>query len=128
MILGAVLIDPFLSNKGDTRFILGLQYALTANLFLIIDGGANYLEKPEENTVSRGALQVNFLKDLYLRAGQYHDKTINRKGHSWGISWIGPRISLEYAYKISEIITEISDDSFKDEQIIETSLSFALIF
>lgn len=128
LILGGVLVDPFLSNKRDALALIGFQYSLTSNFFLIVDGGANFNDDPEKNTVSRGAVQVNFFRDLYLRAGQFHDKNTNTKGSSWGISWIGPRLSLEYAYKTSEIIQDNSDDLYKDEQIIETSLSFALIF
>lgn len=128
LIIGGVIVDPFLSNKEDARSILGFQYALTENFFLIIDGGANFNDQPRQNTLSREALQVNFIKDFYLRAGQYYDKTTNLKGKSWGISWIGPRLSVEYAYKTSQIISESSDYIYSDEQIIETSLSFALIF
>lgn len=128
LIIGGVIVDPFISNKGDTRSLLGFQYSLTESLHLIIDGGVNYNDKPKEKTLSRAALQVSFLKGIYLRAGQFHDKITNLKGNSWGISWIGPKLSLEYAYKTSEKISEDTDYLFEDEQIIETSLSFALTF
>jgi hypothetical protein len=128
LVIGGILVDPFLSNKEDAKTVIGMQYSLTSNFFLIIDSGANFNDDPEENTLFRGALQVNFLKDLYLRAGQFHDKTTNLKGNSWGISWIGPRLSFEYAYKTSEIISEDADYIFKDEQLIETSVSIAIVF
>lgn len=128
LVIGGVLVDPFLSNKEDALALIGFQYALTGNFFLIVDGGTNFNDDSQNNTVSRGALQVNFFRDLYLRVGQFHDKNSNTKGSSWGISWIGPRISFEYAYKTSEIIQDNSDYLYKDEQILETSLSFALIF
>lgn len=128
LIIGGIIVDPFLSNKEDARTILGFQYSLTQNFFLIIDGGSNFHDHPKENTLSRGALQVNFIKDFFIRTGQFYDKTTNLKGKSWGISWIGPKLSIEYSYKTSEIISENSDTLYKDEQIIETSLAFALVF
>lgn len=128
LIIGGTIVDPFLANKEDARTTLGFQYSLTENLFLMLDGGSNFNDDPEENTFFRSALQINFLKGLYLRAGQYHDKINNLKGKSWGISWIGPRLSLEYAYKTSEIISENADYIFQDEQLIETSFSIAIIF
>ena len=125
---GGVIIDPFLSNKEDARVILGFQYQLTSNFYLIVDGGTNFNEDSEENTVSRGALQVNFFKDLFLRTGKFHDNASNLKGSSWGISWIGPRLSFEYAYKTSEVIQDKTDYLIKNEQIVESSLSMAIIF
>lgn len=125
---GGVIIDPFLSNKQDARVIVGFQYALTTNFYLIVDGGTNFNDESHKNTLSRGALQVNFFKDLFLRSGKFHDKANNLKGNSWGVSWIGPRLSLEYAYKTSEVIQDKSDYLFKDEQIVENSISIALVF
>lgn len=128
LIIGGVLIDPFLASKQDSRSILGFQYSLTDNFFLIVDAGVNMHDKPKEKTISRAALQVNLLKDIYLRTGKFHDNVTNLKGNSWGISWIGPKLSIEYSYKMSEIISDNSDYLYDDEQIIETSLAFALVF
>ena len=127
--LGGIIVDPFLANKKDAKVVLGFQYNLTENFLLILDGGANFNEKPHKNTLYKGAFQVNFFKDLYLRIGQYRDKTTKLKGSSWGISWIGPRLSLEYAYKTSEVLEDFADQYlYKGEQFIESSLSLALVF
>lgn len=126
--IGGVIVDPFLANKEDARSLVGFQYALTPNFYLIVDGGVNFNDKPKENTLSRAALQVNFINSFYLRAGQYQDKITNYKGKSWGVSWIGPKLSVEYAYKTSEIIAENTDYIYANEQIIESSVSFALTF
>lgn len=127
--IGGIIVDPFLSHKKDAKAVLGFQYNLTENFLLILDGGANFNEKPNKNTLYKGALQVNFFKDLYLRVGQYRDKTTNFKGSSWGISWIGPRLSLEYAYKTSEVLEDFADQYlYKGEQFVESSISVALVF
>lgn len=125
---GGVVIDPFLSNKQDARVILGFQYQLTSNFHLIVDGGTNFNDDSSKNTLSRGALQVNFFRDLFLRTGKFHDNAANLKGSSWGVSWIGPRLSFEYAYKTSEVIQDKTDYLLRGEQIIESSLSLAIVF
>lgn len=126
--IGGILVDPFLSNNKDARVILGFQYSLTSNFYLIVDGGANFNDEPHNNTVSKGALQVNFFKDLFLRTGRFHDNASNLKGSSWGISWIGPRLTFEYAYKTSEVIKDNADYLYQDEQIIESSIAVAIVF
>jgi hypothetical protein len=125
---GAVLIDPFLSNKEDARLIGGFQYNLVSSLVIVLDYGVNFNDKPHENTVTKGALQLNFFKDLFLRAGRFEDKIMGLSGNSWGLSWIGPRLALEYAIKKSEVTDEKSDYLLDEEQITESSLSVAIIF
>jgi hypothetical protein len=125
---GAVLVDPFLSNKEDARLIGGAQYNLFSNLLLILDYGVNFNDKPHENTVTKGAVQLNFFRDLFLRGGRFEDKITGLSGNSWGLSWIGPRIALEYAIKNSEVIDEKSDYLLEEEKITESSLSLAVIF
>jgi hypothetical protein len=128
LIFGGVLIDPFLSNKDDTKAIVGFQYALTTNLFLIFDAGTNYHEKKNKQSFNKSALQISFFRDLYLRVGQYHDQISELKGKSWGISWIGPRLSLEYAFKTSEALSAKNPYYYKNEEIRENSISIALVF
>lgn len=125
---GGTLVDPFLSNKEDARVILGIQYSLTENLLFLLDAGTNFNDKPNDNTLYKGALQLNFFKDLFLRGGQFYDRASHLKGAAWGISWIGPRLSLEYATKTSEVLEDYSDYLFKGEKIIESSVSIAIVF
>ncbi len=128
LIFGATIVDPFLSNKEDARAILGIQYSVVGSLTLILDYGANFNDDPERNSFTRGALQINFFKDLYLRTGRFSNNITGLDGASWGISWIGPRLALEFATKTSEVAQEKSNYLFEDEKIIESSFSVALIF
>jgi hypothetical protein len=125
---GAVLVDPFLANKQDARLLGGIQYNLVSNLLLILDYGVNFNDKPHKNSLTKGAVQLNFFKDLFLRAGKFEDRITGLSGNSWGLSWIGPRLALEYAIKNSEVIEEKSDYLLDKEKITESSLSLALIF
>ena len=126
--IGGVLIDPFISNKEDARIIGGLQYSLFSSIIFIFDYGVNFNDNPNENDLIRGAFQMNFFKDIFLRVGKYNDRANGLSGDSWGLSWIGPRLALEYAFKSSEVISEKTDYLRKEERIIESSLSLALIF
>jgi len=128
LIIGAVLVDPFLSHKGDAKATVGIQYNISNNFIFILDGGTDYRNDSDKNGFTRAALQVNFFKDLFLRSGQFHDKMENLKGTSWGISWIGPRIGLEYAHKTSEMIHDNQGKLFSGEQFVESSLALSVIF
>lgn len=125
---GAILVDPFLSNRGDSRIVTGIQYTIAGSLLLILDYGFDYNDEPKKNNFVKGALQVNFFKDLFLRVGKYEDHISGLGGNSWGLSWIGPRISLEYSVKTSEVMNQKSSYLFEDENLTESSLSFAVLF
>ena len=125
---GAVLVDPFLSNKGDSRLIGGIQYNLVSSLLLILDYGVDFNDQPHKNNFTKGALQINFFQDLFLRAGRHEDQITGVKGDSWGISWIGPRLAFEYAVKSSEVTEKKSEYLLKGDKFIESSLSIAIIF
>jgi hypothetical protein len=70
---------------------------------------------------------LNFFEDFYLRAGRFQDTMSESKGTGWGVSWIGPRIGVEFAQKISEFYGK-SSYVYKDERLIDTSLSAIIKF
>jgi hypothetical protein len=63
-----------------------------------------------------------------LRLGFFSDKAENTKGDSYGINWVGPKMSFEFAVKNSSILDDSlpSFVAFVDERIIESSFSFSL--
>jgi hypothetical protein len=126
--IGATLVDPFLSNKEDAKATIGIQYNLISNLIFVLDYGVNFNDDPNKNSVTKGALQINFFKDLFLRGGRFHDNITGLSGNAWGISWIGPRLAFEYAVKSSEVTQEKTNYLYEDEKIVESSLSVAIIF
>ncbi len=104
---GIVLIDPFKSHSVDTKAILGIQYDLAASVALIADAGSRYDEDLSSNLLYRSALQFTILNDFFLRVGMFNDKGINEKGSSFGLSWVQPRLSIDFAIKNTKIMSSV---------------------
>jgi hypothetical protein len=49
------------------------------------------------------------------------------KGYSWGASWVGPRMGVEFAQRFSEQ-TDKGFYVYNGEKIIDTSFSFIIRF
>jgi hypothetical protein len=126
-VLGLVVIDPTHSNPGDERVIGGFQYDLADRFMILGDVGAQYSKNVKKYYLWRAALQINIFSDLFLRAGRFYDNITYTKGTGWGISWMGPRIGIEFAQKISEAFAQNSY-LYKDEIITDTSLSAIIKF
>tara|TARA_B100001971_G_scaffold213155_1_gene245663 strand:- start:264115 stop:264999 length:885 start_codon:yes stop_codon:yes gene_type:complete len=127
--VGALFQNPTHANRSEPVAILGIHYNLFANMDLILDAGTTYEKKPEENTLQRLAVQLEVFGSLFLRTSQFHDKISEIKGTSWGFSWVGPKLSLEYAYKSFE---PLSNDEpsiiYEDEKVIENTLALVLVY
>ena len=125
--LGFVLKDPFLSNREESSFKSGLQFAVFQNMVFIQD--FEYPLKPEgsDGLTIRSALQINFFQDFYLRAGKFEDKMLKTSGYSYGLFWVGPKLSIGYAL-MKSTFTEDTQVNFEDETDIESALSFSLRF
>jgi hypothetical protein len=126
--VGAVIIDPLGKIEEESRALVGFQY-IFSNAFLISsDFGGNPRIGLSDSFISRSGLQINFMKQIFLRLGFFSDKAENTRGDSYGINWVGPKTSFEFAVKNSTIL----DDSlpslfaFVNERVIESSLSFSL--
>ncbi|MBF0297283.1 MAG: hypothetical protein HQK51_01100 [Oligoflexia bacterium] len=100
--VGMLVVDPFKSKIDDNRAFLGLQFMLTNVLTLIADVGSDYNQNLANRFVYKGAVQINFFSDLYLRAGFFNDKGLNELGNGVGIGWVSPRLLLEAAMKNTE--------------------------
>jgi len=126
-VLGLMVIDPTRTNAGDERLIGGFQYDLADRFTLIGDLGTQYTKDIKDKFLWRAAIQINIFDDLFLKAGRFWDNIETMKGSGWGFSWIGPRIGIEFAQKISE---NFGQDSYiyKDEKLIDTSLSALVKF
>lgn len=124
---GAILEDPFLANKEDTKLAGGFQYALTQNFLVLGDIGSKYNDEPEENNFWRAAAQAQFFTRFYLKYGMFEDKIDNLHGNSWGLSWVGPKLSFEYAYRKSKAFDD-SENFYDEEEIEEHSLALSLVF
>lgn len=126
--LGVVAVDPFQVRPNETKAIVGLQYVFEDFISLMLDVGADYNQKLSETTILRGAAQVKLYQDFFLRFGAYKDETLKEDGTGFGIGWIQPRLTLEFALKNStfESAELSSNESVRDDK--ETSFSLAYRF
>lgn len=124
---GAILVDPFLANKEDALLGGGLQYTLTQNFIVIADAGANYNDDPEDNKFWRAAAQAQFFKSFYLKYGRFEDDITKLRGYSYGVSWVGPKLAVEYAYRNSEARQD-TEFYFNGEQLEDHSVALSVVF
>jgi hypothetical protein len=126
-ILGLVVIDPTRTTPQEERVIAGFQYALADRFTLIGDMGAQYTRGISQHYLWRAAIQMNVFSDFFIRLGQFYDNVTQFKGTSWGASWIGPRLGVEFAQRFSQ---QFGDGNyiFENEQIKDTSLSLIIKF
>ncbi len=106
MSFGVVLIDPFKSHSKDSRGFLGFQYNFQSPIAIIGDVGSRWDQNLSDYLVYRGGLQIAFYNDFFLRAGVFRDKGFSERGNSVGVSWIQPRLSLEFAIKNTKVLTD----------------------
>jgi hypothetical protein len=125
--LGLVLNDPTLSSSGEERLIGGFQYALASRLTLMADIGTQFTQDVKQNHLWRAAAQLQLFDDFFFRVGQFHDHIRGEKGHGWGLSWVGPRLGVEFAQKISEQFRK-EGYLYKGEGLMDTSLSAIIKF
>jgi|GEM_PF-503295 hypothetical protein len=126
--LGVVAVDPFQVRPNQTKAIVGLQYVFEDFISLMFDAGADYNRKLNETTILRAAAQIKLYDDFFLRFGAYNDEILGEEGTGFGIGWMQPRLTLEFALKNSTSgPTELtSNEVIRDDK--ETSFSLAYRF
>lgn len=126
--LGVVAVDPFQARPNETKAIVGLQYVFEDFVSLMLDAGADYNQKLSETTILRAAAQIKLYQDFFLRFGAYSDEILKEEGTGFGIGWIQPRLTIEFALKNSTFESSelVSDNSVRDDK--ETSFSLAYRF
>jgi hypothetical protein len=125
---GFVIVDPAQKVSEYFRYTAGVQYSLKDFINLIIDVGSGDTHNYEKESFTKWSLQLQSFERFFLRYGRFHDQLTNRKGTGSGISWVGPRFSLDFAYKVSELISQKTDIILTDEQIVESSLGLTVLF
>lgn len=126
--LGATAKNPF--DKDQSSLItIGSQYVYKGFIALIFDTGADYKEDLSDSLLYKAAIQFKFFKDFYLRAGTFNDKSLGEKGNGVGFSWVGPRLVVDLAYKVSKPLAEeyLNDISYTSE-VRQSSFALAYQF
>jgi hypothetical protein len=126
-VLGVVVQDPTRTTPGEEKAIVGFQYTLTDRFIVMGDFGAQYTKNISDKYLWRGSIQMNVFSDFFIRFGRFFDNTQKLKGTGWGISWMGPKLGVEF----SQLYSQQFDSGFyvyKDERLVDTALSAVIKF
>lgn len=101
--LGIVAYDVFNSKADETKAILGFQHLFVDYVTVSFDLGGNYkADEISDTLLYRGGVQVRVLNDFFLRFGAFKDKSRQEKGNGYGLAWVQPRLTFEFAFKNSK--------------------------
>ena len=127
--VGAIIIDPLKVKPQDVRAIVGGQYVFKNILTFMFDIGGNYAQDLAESRLFRGAFQLGFLKDFFLRAGVFEDRSLDEKGNGFGVAWLGPKLVLEASVKKTKDL-RLKENPVKNipSEMTETSLAISYFF
>lgn len=128
LVVGATWDDPGRAIPGDSRATAGAQYSITEKFFLIADAGGDPTGDFVDKRLWRAALQYNLFADFFVRAGKFEDKALNFEGTSWGASWTGPKLGLDFAMKNSRQIRKEKSYLYPDESLSEISFAVNVRF
>ena len=126
-IIGLVIVDPTRTTPDEERALAGLQYAVAQKLTLIADAGAQYTKDVRDKYLWRAAVQLQIFDDFFFRLGKFYDNIRESKGTGWGVSWIGPKLGVEFAQKFSEQFGK-NYYVYQDETLVDTSISAIIKF
>lgn len=126
--IGIVAYDPLESKGRETKALIGLQYVLLNYITGNFDFGGDYTQDDLSKTLQyKAAMQIKVLDDFFLRVGGFSDKARAEKGSGFGLAWIQPRLSFEFAIKntkrAQDTILKQTDANFK-----ETSFAASIRF
>ncbi len=125
--LALIITDLTRTTPNEEKAIAGFQYNITERLFLMGDAGFQYTETYSKKYLWRAALQLNVFADFFIRAGQFYDNIQEFKGTGWGVSWIGPRLGVEFSQRFSDQFGKNSY-IYEDESLADTSISAIIKF
>ena len=103
--LGLVALEPWkkMAYLQEANLFLGAQYVYQNSISLILDVGSNFYQNLNDYLVTRGAVQLKILRDLFLRVGAFDDRGKQERGNGIGIGWAGPKLVFELAIKNTKI-------------------------
>ncbi|MEE2671204.1 MAG: hypothetical protein VYA54_05810 [Bdellovibrionota bacterium] len=125
---GFVVDDITFVNSEYFKYTAGIFYSFNKFVDLIADVGSGDMLNRDKKSFNKWALQIQAHDGVFLRYGRFYDRSLGFKGSSYGVTWVGPKLVLDYAIKNSEKISEDSDIVFKEEQFIENSLALTVLF
>lgn len=94
--------ENFSKKNGEEPPTLGLgaSYILGAGIQLYADGTQIMAEGPKKGQKSWSLSgEINAVADFVIRASRFRKAFTGAQGNSLGLTWGGPRTSLDYAYR-----------------------------
>lgn len=126
--LGFVVYDAFKSQGQATKALVGFQHSFADYITVSGDVGANWhADEISDSLLYKGAVQLRVWNDFFLRFGAFDDKELEEKGNGFGLSWIQPKLGLEFAMKNTKKKENLAL-SRPESKIQETSFALSLRF
>ena len=125
--MGLVLVDPLGEIERERRGIFGIQYVYLDFISLMLDIGADYSAGMSETFTHREAIQIKLFGDVYGRFGVFTDRGLDKDGTGVGLSWVGPRLILDFALANTKFEENLAFDQ-RDSRETETSFSISYQF
>lgn len=124
---GILIRDPLKKRSDNPYATIGLHYFAHEFIAFMLDFGADYTNEISDTYHYRGAIQVMFFNDFFVRAGYFHDELRSETGNGIGLSWIGPRLMFEFA--VQNIQKDVNiDDTLREQKLRESSFSLSYRF
>jgi len=126
--MGITVVDPFKSIAHETKILIGVQLLALNYITLNADFGGDYNAiDVSKAVIYKGSMQVKVLDDFYVRFGGFNDKIKKESGNGYGLAWVQPRLSFEFAYKNTKSSADalLGTSEFRTK---ETSLSASIRF
>ncbi len=125
---GFVVYDALNSKAHETKAMIGAQHLMATVATLNVDVSANYKADEIPDTVMyRGGIQFKVLDDFFVRFGAFNDKSKQEKGNGFGIGWVQPKLSFEFAIKNTTQKANLNQ-GIAESKLKETSFSGSLRF
>jgi hypothetical protein len=125
--LGAVLQDAAGATGDQRKFIGGLHYNLTNLISLILDYEIDINGDKEKDNANRFAIQLSATESIFLRGGMFNDFINYEKGTSYGLSWVGPKLSIDLGVKKLQVTKSSTEKNlYKDDEITQASIAMSL--
>ncbi len=128
LLFGLIVEDPTNSFRSETKTQFGFSLRATPLFTILGDYGGNHTMNFSKNSFWKAATQVNVYSDLFARYGLFNDQSRNVEGFGWGISWIGPKIGLDFGVQHSKQLKKKVDYLYPKESIVDSSLSVNIRF
>ncbi len=124
--LGLLADDPQGKGPNGNRGTFGAQYVYKDFITLMGDLGAKYKTGTFSETMFyRIGAQFGLFQDFFLRIGTSYDKGLAIKSQGIGLSWIQPKLMIDFALKSSTLMQR---DSIAQANSKEKESSIALSY